>query len=84
MRWAYWNPVKVRFGAGTFDEVGGLIGKRRYALVTYNQPIFNDLAARLTKVAGEPVAVIDNIETNPDCADLVEFLPRLRRCNASA
>ncbi|MEH2532029.1 phosphonate metabolism-associated iron-containing alcohol dehydrogenase [Bradyrhizobium sp. AZCC 1588] len=71
MRWAYWNPVKVRFGAGTFDEVGGLIGKRRYALVTYNQPIFNDLAARLTKVAGEPVAVIDNIETNPDCADLV-------------
>jgi phosphonate metabolism-associated iron-containing alcohol dehydrogenase len=71
MRWAYWNPVKVRFGTGTFDEVAGLIGKRRYALVTYNQPIFNELAARLAKVAGEPVAVIDNIETNPDCADLV-------------
>lgn len=70
MRWSFSNPVKVRFGTGTFDEVAGLIAKRRYALVTYNQPIFNDLAARLAKVAGEPVAVIDNIETNPDCADL--------------
>lgn len=72
MQWAYWNPVNVRFGAGTFDEVAGLIGKRRYALVTYNQPVFNELAARLAKVAGEPVTVIDNIETNPDCADLVQ------------
>ena len=72
MQWAYWNPVKVRFGTGTFDEVAGLIGKRRYALVTYNQPIFNELRARLAKIAGEPVAVIDNIETNPDCADLVQ------------
>ena len=71
MRWAYWNPVLVSFGAGTFDEVPHLIRKRRYALVTYNQPIFHDLSARLAKAAGEPVAVIDNIETNPDCADLV-------------
>lgn len=72
MQWGFWNPVKVRFGAGTFEEVAGLIGKRRYALVTYNQPIFNELAARLAKAAGEPVAVIDNIETNPDCADLAQ------------
>jgi alcohol dehydrogenase len=72
MRWAYWNPVKVRFGAGTFDEVPSLIGKRRYVLVTYNQPVFNALAARLADAVGAPVAVIDNIETNPDCADLIE------------
>ena len=72
MQWGFWNPVKVRFGAGTFDEVAGLIGKRRYALVTYKQPIFEALASQLAKVAGEPVAVIDNIETNPDCADLVQ------------
>lgn len=71
MRWAYWNPVKVRFGAGTFDETAGLIGKRPYALVTYNQPIFNALASRLADAAGAPVAVIDNIAANPDCADLV-------------
>jgi phosphonate metabolism-associated iron-containing alcohol dehydrogenase len=72
MQWAYWNPVKIRFGTGTFDEVAGLIGKRRWALVTYDQPIFKELTARLVKAAGEPVAVIDNIDTNPDCLDLVE------------
>ena len=41
-------------------------------------------AARLAKAAGEPVAVIDNIETNPDCADLVAVLPRVRRRDAAA
>lgn len=76
MQWAYWNPVKIRFGASTFEEVAGLIGKRRWVLVTYNQPIFNELAARLVKTAGAPVALIDNIETNPDCADLVESCRR--------
>jgi alcohol dehydrogenase len=72
MLWAYWNPVRIRFGAGTFEEVAGLIGKRRWALVTYDQPIFKELTARLVKAAGEPVALINNIDTNPDCLDLVE------------
>jgi alcohol dehydrogenase len=72
MQWAYWNPVRIRFGAGLFDEVAGLIGKRRWALVTYDQPIFQALANRLAASAGAPVATISNIETNPDCADLAE------------
>ena len=37
MNWAYWNPVRIRFGAGLLDEVAGLIGNRRWALVTYDQ-----------------------------------------------
>ena len=82
MPWGFWNPVKVRFGAGTFEEVADLIGKRRYALVTYDQPIFNELAARLANTAGDPVAVIDNIETNPDCADLVQSCRMFRAATA--
>lgn len=70
MNWAYWNPVRIRFGSGLLDEVVGLIGNRRWALVTYDQPIFRELSARLTAVAGAPVVSITNIETNPDCADL--------------
>jgi alcohol dehydrogenase len=72
MHWAYWNPVKIRFGSGLFDQVGELIGGRRWALVTYDQPIFRDLAARLAQSAGAPVVTIGNIETNPDCAELIE------------
>lgn len=72
MSWAYWNPVKIRFGSGLFDEVAKLVGTRRWALVTYDQPIFHELSARLAKAAGAPVVTISNIETNPDCADLIE------------
>ena len=72
MQWAYWNPVRIRFGVGAFEEVAGLIGKRRWALVTYNQPIFRALTDRLVESAGAPVVTVTNIETNPDCADLFE------------
>ncbi|MBA4223760.1 MAG: alcohol dehydrogenase [Methylobacterium sp.] len=72
MNWAYWNPVKIRFGNGLLDEVAGLIGQRRWALVTYDQPLFREFSARLTGIAGAPVVSITNIETNPDCADLAE------------
>lgn len=72
MQWAYWNPVRIRFGTATFNDVAGLIGKRRWALVTYDQPIFARLAQRLIDAAGDPVAIVNNIDTNPDCADLVE------------
>lgn len=72
MNWAYWNPVKVRFGTGLFNELAGMIDGRRWALVTYDQPIFRELAARLTEAAGAPLVTISNIETNPDCADLSE------------
>jgi alcohol dehydrogenase len=72
MQWAYWNPVRIRFGTATLDEVAGLIGHRRWALVTYDQPIFKRLSERLVKAAGPPVVVVNNIDTNPDCAELVE------------
>src|SRR5688572_1954900 len=72
MQWAYWNPVRIRFGVGAFGEVAGLIGKRRWALVTYNQPMFQALTDRLVESAGAPVVTVTNIETNPDCADLFE------------
>jgi alcohol dehydrogenase len=71
MSWSYWNPVRIRFGAGLFDETAALIRGRRWALVTYDQPMFRSLAERLIQAAGQPVVRITNIETNPDCADLV-------------
>ena len=72
MHWAYWNPVAIRFGAGAFKEMGHLIGKRSYALVTYNRPVFKDMAVRLARMAGEPIAVVDNIDSNPDARDLAQ------------
>lgn len=64
--WQYRNPVDVVFGAGCFSEVANRIGGRRYALVTYSDPIFRNLAAQLQGSAGRPVLMIDDVEPNPD------------------
>lgn len=71
MAWAYWNPVKVAFGAGQFEKVGEQIAGRPYGLVTYGTEHFRGLAAKLAGTAGVPVVTIDNIDTNPDFAELV-------------
>lgn len=68
--WSYRNPVDVRFGTGAFGELGTLIGNRRYALVTYRDAYFQELAAKLAALAGAPVLTIDDIAPNPDIADL--------------
>ncbi len=68
--WAYSNPVRIEFGAGAVTRLGGIIGKRRWALVTYDLPVFHETAARIAAETGAPVVTIDNIVTNPDVKDL--------------
>ena len=70
--WAYSNPVRIEFGAGAIGKVGSLIGKRRWALVTYDMPAFREVAAGISAEAGAPVVTIDNIVTNPDVRDLAQ------------
>ena len=68
--WSYANPVRITFGAGSFEELPALIAGRPYALVTYGEPIFSELAERLAGLAGTPALVIDEVMPNPDMADM--------------
>lgn len=68
--WTYDNPVKVSFGAGTFEQIGSLIAGRPYCLVTYGEPYFDGLSKKLAERAGAPASVINNIMPNPDFAPL--------------
>jgi alcohol dehydrogenase len=68
--WAYSNPVRIEFGAAVAERLPALIGKRRWALVTYDLPVFHALAAAIAAEASAPVVTIDNIVTNPDVRDL--------------
>ena len=52
MAWRYRNPVQIEFGVDSFAKLPELIGKRRYALVTYGEPFFDGLTQRLSKDAG--------------------------------
>lgn len=64
--WTYANPVTVHFGAGALAGVGALLGGRSYALVTYGEPLFQELGARIADSAGPPAVLIDGITPNPD------------------
>jgi alcohol dehydrogenase len=66
MVWRYTNPVQIEFGVDSFARLPELIGERRYALVTYGEPFFDDLAARLANQAGAPVITIRDVAPNPD------------------
>src|SRR5437868_3404906 len=66
MVWKYKNPVQIEFGVDSFDGLPELIAGRRYALVTYAEPFFDELAQRLAKTAGAAALVIRDVAPNPD------------------
>ena len=74
--WRYRNPVQIEFGAGSFDTLFDHIGDRRYGLVTYAEPFFDDLATTLAAKAGTPVVIINDVEANPDYALLTRQTER--------
>ena len=62
--WTYENPVRIRFGAGSLDAIGGLVHGRAYCLVTYDEAIFHDIARRIAVTAGPAALTIDNVIPN--------------------
>ncbi|MGH6947570.1 MAG: iron-containing alcohol dehydrogenase PsrA [Kiloniellales bacterium] len=64
--WTYANPVKVHFGPGAVDGVADVLSGRPYAIVTYHEVLFHEIAARIASRAGQPAVVIDGIAPNPD------------------
>jgi phosphonate metabolism-associated iron-containing alcohol dehydrogenase len=67
MTWTFHNPVRIMFGPDRFACLPQLIGGRPYALVTYGEPFFDDLTARLSHMAGAPTLIVNDVAPNPDC-----------------
>lgn len=81
--WSFHNPVRVRLGVDTLNEIGALLNGRSYAIVTYPDTPFRAMTQRIETIAGPALACIDNVEANPSismlraaCAQLTA-LPRL-------
>jgi phosphonate metabolism-associated iron-containing alcohol dehydrogenase len=79
MVWKYANPVQIEFGVDSFAKLPGLIGKRRYAVVTYGEPFFDALVSGLAKDAGTPILTIRDVAPNPDYRLLGEQTERFAR-----
>lgn len=77
--WAYRNPVNVLFGENEFSRLSDIIDGRRYALVTYPEPVFAELGEKLARKAGEPVLKISDVAPNPDYELLRVQCGRFRR-----
>jgi alcohol dehydrogenase len=80
--WSYHNPVRLRFGTGVFDEIGDLVGGRRYLLVTHPDAPLLPWRDKLLAAAGQPVAVVDQIAPNPSLSMLEPICARLRDAGA--
>jgi phosphonate metabolism-associated iron-containing alcohol dehydrogenase len=77
MNWAYHNPVDVRFGVGSLDALPQLIGDRKAVLVTFPEAAALGLIQRLqTMLGGSLLAVIADVEPNPDVAHLSRLYAR--------
>ena len=70
--WSYNNPVKILFGNDGLASIASLIDGRSYALVTYPDSPFQTLTDYMTKAAGKPLIVVNDIAPNPDCKLLSE------------
>ncbi len=64
--WTFSNPVNVIFGAGEFKKMTNFLDGRRYALVTYPDSSFRELARQLETSIGGPVLTVDDVSPNPD------------------
>lgn len=76
--WSYHNPVRMRFGTGVFDEIGDLVAGRRFLLVTHPDAPLLPWRDKLLAVAGQPVAVVDQVAPNPSLSMLEPICARLR------
>lgn len=68
--WSFHNPVRVRLGVDTLNDIGTLLNGRSYAIVTYPDAPFQVMSARIEAIAGPALARIDNVEANPSIAML--------------
>lgn len=75
MSFAYHNPVRLRFGAGVIEEIGALVGGRPYLLVV--DAALAPLRAKVIALAGEPVAIVDEVEPNPSLSLMRRICGRL-------
>lgn len=70
--WRYSNPVAITFGMDAFAELPKLLGGQSYALVTYPDAPFAQLADRLRALAGPPAVTVSDVAPNPDTRLLAE------------
>lgn len=76
----YRNPVAIRYGAGSIEELPAVLAGRRAVLVTFPEAEALGLTARIRGILGPALAAVeDRIEPNPDVSYLAAMYERFWR-----
>jgi phosphonate metabolism-associated iron-containing alcohol dehydrogenase len=79
----YHNPVAIRFGAGSIEDLPDVLAGRRTVLVTFPEARQLGLVDRLQAILGGALlGVEDAIEPNPDVSFLAAMYARFWRVHA--
>lgn len=68
--WKFNNPVEIVFGEGSLSTLSHKLNNRTYAIVTYDNPYFEQLTKEIQKQHSGCVTVFNQVSENPDLADL--------------
>jgi hypothetical protein len=76
----YQNPVAIRYGAGSIEELPAMLAGRRAVLVTFPEAEGIGLVERIRGILGTALAGIeDQVEPNPDVSYLATMYERFWR-----
>lgn len=67
---SYYNPVRIRFGNGTIEELGRVPAGRSYLLVTTPGFVRRGTVAKIRGLAPQVTRVVAEISPNPDFREL--------------
>lgn len=81
-RWRFHNPVRIHFGEGVLDEIGDVVARRAYVLLTHPDATMAPWRARISERAGPPLLTLDDIEPNPSLAMLERLCAGLGQAGA--
>lgn len=71
--WQFQNPVKIYFANGSINYLDKALKGRKYAIVTYNNVLFDNLSQHISNSFDGCLAVLNQVRENPDVQDLGEI-----------
>ncbi|MGO4777203.1 iron-containing alcohol dehydrogenase, partial [Lysobacter sp. 2RAB21] len=74
---AYRNPVDIHCGRGSLEQLPTVLAQRRAVVVTFPEARALGLVSRLQALLGDRlVALIEDVQPNPDVAQLKDLYNR--------
>tara|TARA_B100000674_G_scaffold214545_1_gene175860 strand:- start:47 stop:1159 length:1113 start_codon:yes stop_codon:yes gene_type:complete len=79
--WNYYNPVQIIFGEKSFQEVHNALKDKNYIIITHPEEIFKKYSDELSLSANPPLAIMTDVQPNPDYKNILELQKKFSSLN---